>query len=141
MKTFTATTVLGLGLLLALPALADGRECSIRDIAGGWLFATDVGQQLILPGGDITAIGTMNIDSTGDLSGKFDVTVADFMFVPGVTYTGSVTVNPDCTGTLMFVTSLGTMRTDSIAIMTRRLFLGMSQDPLNLWNYQARRIR
>lgn len=132
-------TVAALLISLAAPALANPR-CSNRTIAGNWLFATGVGQQKILPGGDITALGTMNIDSSGNVSGKFGVTLAEFMFLPDRTYTGSVTVNPDCTGTLTFVTSAGTVRTDSIAVVNQDEIWGMSQDPFNLWTYKVRRI-
>ncbi len=144
MKSLTMSIFLiGIGLLPTAQALADG-PCSTRSIAGRWVFATNVGRQMFgdpfPPGKDVTAIGTMNIDRYGTLSGKFDVTVQDFISLLDVTYSGSVTVNPDCTGTLIFVTSTGTERTDSIVVVDRREMLGMSRDPLNLWNYQVRRI-
>ena len=129
--------------LLGRPAVADD-SCSIRAIAGNWLFATGIGRQTLgapfPPDKDITAIGTMNIALDGTLSGTFDVTVENFAFLPGVTYTGWVTVNPDCTGTLSFATSADSVRTDSIAVLSRHEMLGMSQDPLNLWTYQVRRV-
>ena len=125
------------------PAVADD-SCSLHAITGKWLFATNIGRQMLgepfPPDKDITAIGTMNIARDGTLSGTFDVTVEDFAFIPGVVYTGSVTVNPDCTGVLNFATSVGSVRTDSIAVLSRREVLGMSQDPMNLWTYQIRRI-
>ena len=137
---------LGAIVLLALlgrPAIADN-DCSIRAISGNWLFATSIGRQMLgapfPPDKDITAIGTMNIARDGTLSGTFDVTVEDFAFIPGVVYTGSVMVNPDCTGILSFATSVGSVRSDSIAVLSRREILAMSQDPLNLWTYQIRRI-
>ncbi|MDH3432072.1 MAG: hypothetical protein OEM60_05955 [Gammaproteobacteria bacterium] len=140
------TLTLGAIVLLTLfgrPAVADD-SCSVRAIAGNWLFATSIGRQMLggpfPPDKDITAIGTMNIAHDGTLSGTFDVTVEDFAFLPGVTYTGSVTVNPDCTGTLSFATSADSVRTDSIAVVSRREMLGMSQDFLNLWTYQIRRV-
>lgn len=34
----------------------------------------------------------------------------------------------------------GTARTDSIAVVERDLFWGMSQDPNNLWTYRAKKI-
>lgn len=124
-------------------ALADDR-CSIRSIAGNWLFATSIGHQMLgepfPPDKDITAIGTLNIEEDGTLSGTFDVTVEGFAFIPGLFYSGSVLVNPDCTGILSFVTSAGSTRTDSIAVLSRREILAMSQDPMNLWTYQIRRI-
>ena len=61
-------------------------------------------------------------------------------FFPGVDYVGTVVVNPDCTDTVIFETSFGSVRSDSIVVINRREMLGMSQDPLNLWTYQIRRI-
>lgn len=132
--------------LSALPAshAAAGNGCTVKAIAGQWLFATGIGRQMLgepfPPDKDITAIGTMNINRDGSLSGNFDVTVEDFGFIPGIVYDGSLTVNPDCTGTLSFVTSVGSVRTDSIAVVNRNEILGMSQDPANLWTYQIRRV-
>lgn len=129
-------------LISAAPARAEV-PCSLHWIVGNWMFATDVGQQMLFPGidGDITAIGTMNIDSAGNVVGLFDATVAEYAFLPDNTYTGSVTLNRDCTGTLSFVTSSGTSRTDTIVIVgDGSEILGMSQDPLNLWTYVVKRV-
>ncbi len=138
-----ALGAISLLMLLGRPALA-GDGCSVRDIAGKWMFATGIGRQMlggdIPPGKDITAIGTMNIARNGTLSGTFDVTVQDAFFFPGVTYVGNIVVNRDCTGTVTFETSLGSVRSDSIALVSRREMLAMSQDPLNLWTYQIRRV-
>ena len=138
--------LVALAMLMSAPmvqALANDGACSTRAIAGQWVFATNVGRQMLggpfPPEKDITAIGTMNIDRYGNVSGTFDVTVQDFAFIPDIPYNGSVTVNPDCTGILDFVTSIS-QRTDSIVVVNRREMLGMSQDPQNLWNYQVRRI-
>ena len=137
--TIAAVSVFALN---SLPTDASA-GCSVRDIAGKWIFATGIGRQSLgepfPPGKDITAIGTMNINRDGTLEGKFDVTVQD-AFPGTLTYSGSVVVNADCTGTLTFITSTGATRTDSIAIISRREMLGMSQDPANLWTYQVHRI-
>ena len=140
MKALMVVTVLG--LVLAAPAVAEEvfQSCATRRLAGNWLFATEVGQQKILPGGDITAMGTMNFDRDGNLSGTFNVTVAEFQFFSDIAYSGSVTVNSDCRGTLTFITALGTVRTDSILVVSQTGIWGMSQDPSNLWTYRARRI-
>lgn len=124
------------------PEAEAAEPCSLQALSGNWLFATGIGQ---FPGpepfsGDITALGTMNIDRDGVLDGVFDATVASVAHLPGTTYAGTVTVNEDCTGTLVFETSAGSVRTDSIAIINDDEFWGMSQDPANLWTYQARRI-
>lgn len=137
---------LGLTFMSAVGAGSSNAEavsqCNVRTLSGSWFFATEVGH---FPGpvpfsGDITAIGTMNIDPAGQLAGTFDATVSEVAFLPGTAYSGSVTVNPDCTGTLTFETSQGSVRTDSIVIINGNEFWGMSQDPGNLWTYRARRF-
>ena len=134
------TTALTLALLLGSNAFAgDGPDCSARMLAGRWMFATDVGKQTFFPGGDITALGTFRVDRFGKLKGKFDATVAGWMHLPGVEFAGEFTVNPDCTGTLSFLTSNGRSRTDSIVILGDRIH-GMSQDIQFLWTYEARRM-
>jgi hypothetical protein len=144
MKSFKIAVLLSaVSMFAAVPALADNR-CSIKAVVGKWIFATGVGHQMLGPpfpdGKNITAIGTLNIDRHGNLSGQFDATVQDFTFLPAIAYNGAITVNKDCTGTVTFITSVGTMRTDSIAVISRDEMLGMSQDPANLWTYQVRRI-
>ena len=145
MKTLIAA-ILGLAMVTTIPAFADDdhdddrRTCSTRMLAGKWLFATSVGRQAFSPGGDIMALGTMNINKAGELKGVFDVTIENDVFLPGIGYSGSVTVNRDCTGTLQFVTDLGTARTDSILVLNRKEVRAMSQDPGNLWTYEMRKI-
>lgn len=141
MKTFR--TLCALGLLCTAPAFA-GNEfetCSTRMLAGRWMFATDVGRQAIFPGGDITAMGVFRFDRQGTLlDGVFDATVEKFRFLQGITFTGSVVVNANCTGTLTFVTSAGTTRNDSIIVLGPGHVRGMSQDVNNLWTYDMRRL-
>jgi hypothetical protein len=140
MKTLTIALVSA--MLLGTNAWAgdSSDECSTRMLAGRWMFATDVGKQTFFPGGDITAIGTFRVDRAGNLKGKFDATVANFGFLPGVDFDGTVTVNPDCTGTLTFTTSRGTTRTDSIIVLSGGHVRGMSQDVAFLWTYDMRRL-
>ena len=112
----TRLTTLVLVLLLGSNAFAgESTECSTRALAGRWMFATDVGKQLFFPGGDITAIGTFKVDRAGRLQGVFDATVAGWMFLPGVKFSGAFTMNSDCTGTLTFTTATGSSRTASRA--------------------------
>jgi hypothetical protein len=144
MRALTKLTLLAAACCLAGGASADhdSSRCSTQMLAGRWLFATGVGHQALNPAApsDITALGTMNIHRNGTLDGVFDVTFDKLVFRGGVLYSGTVVVNPDCTGTLSFVTSNGTARTDSIAVLNRYEIWGMSQDTKNLWTYQARRI-
>ena len=66
MTRWIAATALAAALIPAASTTAhDSRhQCSTRTLAGRWLFATDVGQFPAF-GGDITAMGTMNIARTG----------------------------------------------------------------------------
>ena len=140
MKTATTMT-LTLALLLGSNAFAgESTECSARQLAGRWMFATDVGNQTFFPGGNITAIGTFRVDRNGNVKGVFDATVAYLAFLPAVGFTGSFVVNPDCTGTLTFVTERGTSRTDTIVILGDTI-RGMSQDVQFLWTYEAKRMK
>ena len=143
-RILSACAIAALVIGISAPALAaDGDGfCSTQNLAGRWLFFTEVGQQSLGFGGDgdITALGTMNIDKEGNLSGTFDVTVADLFSAADIGYGGTVTVFPDCIGTLEFTTDDGSMRTDRIAVLGRDEFRGMSLDHLNLWTYSARRI-
>lgn len=139
-----ALALIGTAALCASSAASAYGACSTHALAGSWVFATGIGRQSLGPpfpsDKDITAIGTMIINKDGSLAGRFDVTVEDTFFFPGNAYFGTVMVNPDCTGTLSFETSQGTLRTDSIVITGRHEFLGMSQDPANLWTYEAHRL-
>lgn len=146
--------IAALGLLCTAPAFAAPEPdapvvigsvslpCSTHLLAGRWMFATDVGHQNIFPGGqDITAIGVFRLDRQGTLlDGVFDANVYKTRFLAGITFTGSVVVNSNCTGTLTFVTSAGTTRTDSIVVLGTGLIRGMSQDVNNLWTYEMRRL-
>jgi hypothetical protein len=139
----TTLVTIAMSLFLCSPAFAEKR-CSTQSIAGNWMFATGIGRQSLGPpfpeGKDITALGILHFDRMGNLTGEFDVTVEDFLFFPNNTVTGTVAVNADCTGTLTFVTSAGTARTDSIVVVNRREMQGMTQDPANLWTYQMKRL-
>lgn len=140
-RILTACAVAALVAGMSAPAsAADGDGfCSTQNLAGSWLFFTEVGHTEY-GGPDITALGTMNIDKEGNLSGTFDVTVANVISLPEIGYSGSVTVDSDCIGTIMFVTDSGAARTDRIAVFSRDEFRGMSLIPDNMWTYWARRV-
>ena len=146
MKALKLSVLAALSILGAASASADNvGGCSTNMLAGRWVFATGIGHQAfnrpnLPPPGDITAIGTMNIRRGGILEGVFDVTFQNAAFRAAIPYSGTVTVNSDCTGTLTFTTGSGTTRTDSILVLNRYEIWGMSQDPLNQWTYTARRL-
>lgn len=143
MKTMSAIwLVIGLQFS-AVAAAAGDKECDTRMLAGRWVFATGIGHQALevpFPPADVTAIGTMNIGRDGEVAGRFGVTFEGATFVDDIGYSGAVDVNADCTGTLLFETEIGTSRPDSIVVLNRHEFWGMSQDPNNLWTYKARRL-
>lgn len=145
MKSLAAMVLfLALAVAPAGSAYADQQRCSTKSLAGQWIFATGIGHQSLggpFPAGkDITAIGILSFERDGAVSGRFDVTIEEFAFLPDNTVEGTIVVYPDCTGFLTFVTSAGTARTDSIAVVGPREVLGMTQDPNNLWTYQMRKI-
>jgi hypothetical protein len=145
MKALMMTLLLmGMSLFPMAQALADG-PCSAKAMVGRWVYASGVSQsQQALdpppPAVTLSSIGTINVDRFGNISGKYDLTVLGIVFMADVTYTGFLTVNPDCTGTLFYQASNGSMRTDSIVVVNRNEMLGMSRDPQTVFTYQVRRI-
>lgn|SRR5512138_816074 len=127
--------------LFVQPVLADAHEgCSLKHLAGRWMFATDVGRQSLFPGGDITAIGTFKLDKKGKAEGVFDATIEEYAFLDDATFTGTLVVNSKCVGTFEFVTSRGTARTDTIIVLSPWRIRAMSQDINNLWTYEMERL-
>ena len=125
-------------MLCAPPAAA---ACSLKSLAGRWMFATGVGHQAEFPNaGDISAIGVFSLDRAGKLSGKFDATLQNLSFLSDVKFDGTITLSADCTGVLTFSTARGNTRFDSIVVVSSREILGMSRDPRYLWTYQMRRL-
>jgi hypothetical protein len=76
-KSRTAAILVAGLVAAALAALDEGAlaggdhepQCSVKSLAGRWLFATDIAR---FPnfGGDITALGTMNIDWKRNVEGS-----------------------------------------------------------------------
>ena len=91
----------------------------------------------------MTALGTLNFDIHGNMSGKYDFNVAGFPGNWSGTQAGKVTVNPNCTGIMTFTwndsTGEGT-RLDSLAIARSGRELGMVADGSAVWTYKAERI-
>jgi hypothetical protein len=120
------------------PASAD---CSVKSLAGRWMFATGVGRQSAMPDrGDVSAIGIFSLDRAGKLTGKFDANMLNGAPLVGVKFDGTITVNPDCTGELNFSTAMGDKRTDSIVVINSREIAGMRRDAQFVWTYQMRRL-
>jgi len=81
-------------------ATTKAHPCSIATIAGEWVFTTDV---LYTQEGTVdgVALGTINIGMDGSYGGTYDW-AGTSGFSLGNKYIGTVTVNPDCTGTVSF---------------------------------------
>jgi hypothetical protein len=86
-----------LGLAAAAPAQVD-RSCSNARVAGEWGYSWT--GTIILPTGPISAaaVGTFTGDAAGDLSGTQTSSLGGG--VAQDTLKGTLTLNPDCTGTM-----------------------------------------
>jgi hypothetical protein len=126
------------------PRVADNNKqprCSIATIAGGWVFTTDL---LYTKKGrlDGSALGTQNISNDGTLEGTYDW-AGTSGFYPGNSYVGTVTVNPDCTGTI----SQHDVGSDVIVLQSILIahggqeIWGMFQDPtIDMGTFRMKRI-
>src|SRR2546425_11483471 len=75
----------------ALVAWADEETCTLASLEGGWGFALS-GTLLAVPA---AATGVLTVDEEGNFSGH-DTLSANGTIL-SETFTGTVTVNPDCT--------------------------------------------
>jgi hypothetical protein len=85
---------------LAPAARADDHACSNRSVAGTYGYTT-TGTRLGI--GPVAGVGVSTLDRNGDVSGK--QTVSFNGVIANETYTGTYTVNSDCTGTATLVVS------------------------------------
>jgi len=83
-----------LASLLIVP-VANARSCSLKDSAGKYGFTLT---GVVIPGAvPIAAVGRAALDATGNVSGTESRSVGGGF--ADETFTGTYTVNPDCTGT------------------------------------------
>jgi hypothetical protein len=89
-------SLFALVLAITVPAQAEDRTCLLTRSAGKWSF-TDQGT--VLPISSRTAVGVFTLDGTGNLqNGVATASLAGT--VASETFSGTYTVNPDCTGTI-----------------------------------------
>jgi hypothetical protein len=81
---------------LASPAHAWDRPCSLASVAGNWGF-TDSGTVIGI--GPRTAIGVFTLDRKGNLVNGVATSSLNGS-IANETFSGTYTVNPDCTGTI-----------------------------------------
>ena len=106
----------GLCTLLAVaitpPLLAD--VCSLHSIAGDYGY-TLTGTRL--PLGPAASVGTVTFDRQGNVSGTQTLSL-NGMIAPGEVLTGTISVNPDCTGAATIaVTNTPFPRTSTLYIV------------------------
>ena len=93
-RTLTVACVAALALGIVSQAQAGTHKCSLATVAGTYGLTTTGS---ILAIGPVGAVGLVTIDKSGSLSGSqtrsLNGAVAD------ETFTGTATVNPDCSGT------------------------------------------
>jgi hypothetical protein len=98
-----ASTLLSLALLLCVPtrtsaaATPNGSDrpaaCSYHTAEGAWGFSYF---GITLNSGPIMAVGAFELDGTGNVNGKQTVNFQGN--IPDVTFSGTFTIGPDCTG-------------------------------------------
>ena len=92
-RTHTIISILCTLLVFGIaPALL--AQCSLRSVAGDWGY-TVTGTRL--PLGPAASVGTVHFDREGNLSGIQTLSL-NGVIVQGEILTGTITVNPDCTG-------------------------------------------
>ena len=98
-------SIIVVAVLLSLGAtIVEAGDCSVASIKGSFGFV-EQGTGLQTTPRPYTNSGIATFDGTGLVSGKFTLNVGG-VSAPG-TFTGTYTVDPDCTFSIQFTTSLG----------------------------------
>jgi len=114
---FMVFGTISLAVLVGIAPSAQARPCSMQGVAGNYGFTlTGV---VILPTSPVplAAVGRAKLDETGNASGTESRSVGGGF--ADETFTGTYTVNPDCTGTatLAFYESGQLVRTSILSIV------------------------
>ncbi len=122
-------TVLTLALVVSSRAGADNdAHCTQASLEGSWGFT--LSGTLIPSAGvrlPVAGVGTYAIDSSGSV--RRDTTSVDGKILPE-TFTGTATVNPDCTGSAKIIsTVLGVSHFDFVLTTERKEVLLIRKDP------------
>src|SRR2546425_5710146 len=108
----------------ALVAWADEKTCTLASLEGGWGFALSG----TLLAGPAAATGVLTVDEEGNFSGH-DTLSANGTIL-SETFTGTVTVNPDCTTSATIVSSVvGEAHFDGVLVAKKREILLIRRDP------------
>jgi uncharacterized protein YdeI (BOF family) len=104
-KTLVAVFAIAFVLGVAPSAAADDKGCSNATLKGTFAY-TITGSTSAPPpfGGPIAGVGKQTADGNGHVSGTQTVSVNGNILRQ--TYTGTYTVNPDCTGSITLVVDI-----------------------------------
>ena len=102
-KTFTIAAVTALALSVAPTARADDKGCSVASLQGTFAY-TGTGFNVTPAGAaaPFAEVGTQTFDGKGATTTTFTASANGNIFQ--ITFTGTYTVNPDCTGTMTLLT-------------------------------------
>lgn len=123
---------------------ADERTCTVATLGGAYAIqgqGTIVGQ---LPGFPpppfpFAETGIVTFDRAGKLSGKTTVTFNGVVLQP--TFTGTYSVNSDCTANLTIQSSAGfTLHDDAVVIDGGQRFVSVEPDPFVVITRRAERL-
>lgn len=123
-------TVLTLTLVVSgLAGADDGVHCREASLEGSWGFTLS---GTLIPAAGVrlpaAAVGTFAIDSSGSVSGRGTTSVDGAIFPE--TFTGTATVNRDCTGSAMIISSvLGVSHFNFVLAAERKEILLIRKDP------------
>ena len=120
MKRKTAQTALavlfavGMVVSMAAPAHAGDRSCSTANAAGKWSL-TDQGTVVGI--GPRTAVGIFTLDGAGNLQNGVATSSLDGS-IASETFSGTYTVNSDCTGTINVTIYSGSTELFAVTLFT-----------------------
>lgn len=132
------------GILGASMVRADETSCSVASLGGTYAIQ---GQGTIVaqipnfppPPFPFAETGIVTFDRAGKLSGKTTVSFNGFVVQP--TFTGTYTVNSDCTGSFTIQSSIGiTLHDDVVVIGGGRRFESVEPDPFVVITRRAERL-
>jgi hypothetical protein len=106
-----------LAALVGIAPSAQARSCSMQGVAGNYGFTLTGVVILAIGPVPLAAVGRAKLDETGNASGTESRSVGGGF--ADETFTGTYTVNPDCTGTatLQFYESGQLVRTSELSLV------------------------
>jgi hypothetical protein len=143
MKRLLAFTAIALIGLFTTPAVQASSGCSLASLKGAYAVAgqgTLVTSLPGIPGPALWAESSLaNFNGAGGFSGKGTVNIGGAVL--NVTFTGTYTVNSDCTGDVTINTNLGlTVHHAIVVIGGGQRFIETESDPLAVVQYRVEKL-